>query len=75
MEIKTKFDIGEEVYFMYNDKITSDVIDNIQYSIYVDGSGGLKYRLKKYYNNGNHMYKKENEIFKNKEELVKFLLV
>ena len=70
MTINTKYNIGDIIYFLYENKVINDEIDAIFYSLYKDNSGGLKYRLKNFYK-GNHLEFKENEIFSTKEELIK----
>lgn len=33
MEIKTKFNIGDEVFFMLDNKVTKDIVENIEIGI------------------------------------------
>lgn len=69
MIITTKHNIGDEVWLIRDNKAISDTIDMIEFTLFKDGSGGLKYRLLKFYN-GNWAYYYENELFSTKQELI-----
>ena len=70
MEIKTKFNIGDEVFYLDENKIKTKRIDSIQFDLYKDKSGGLRYRLEGFSKTGHWEYFKENELFSTKEELI-----
>jgi hypothetical protein len=75
MTIKTKFSIGDVVYFMYENKIHSDKIEAIKTSLYSDTSGNIEYIMKNIYNrNYLEITEKENKLFATKDDLYQNLL-
>ena len=72
MTINTKFDIGDECFYMCENKVVCNTISVIRTSLYKDGSGGIYYELSNAYK-GNFPEFKEEDIFKTKEELLKSL--
>lgn len=65
MEIKTKFNIGDVAYFMYNDKIIHRKITSI-YIVINDNESSISYVLQ------GHL-KTESNLFSSKDELIKSL--
>lgn len=70
MEIKTKFDTGDTVYFLYGNKVhTGDVVMINIHKIF-SRSIGIKYRI---HGLSQAVDRAEHELFKTKEELIKSL--
>ena len=72
MNIKTKYDLNQKVWFIRDNKLIENTIDCIEYKIFSDNSGEIRYRMLEFYN-GNWVYYKENELFKTKKELIQSL--
>lgn len=70
MTIETKYNIGDEVFYLDENKVNKKKIEVIEFNLFKDGSGGLKYKLEGYNKEGNWQYLKENELFPTKEELL-----
>jgi hypothetical protein len=82
MEITTKYNIGDEVYFINNNKICKDIIKtiDINYIIYADKEPYQKnyYFFKNIYKNtlgvlGHELMCTDNNIFLKKEDLINSL--
>lgn len=81
MEIKTKYSIGDEVYFIHNNKITHNKISNID--IYIKLSRDKKeillieYTIDLELSTGrlgdNYTTRLESALYSSKEELIKSL--
>lgn len=81
MEIKTKYNIGDEVYFIHNNKITHNKISNID--IYIKLSRDKKeillieYTIDLELSTGrlgdNYATRLESALYSTKEELIKSL--
>ncbi len=71
MEIKTKYDIGQRVFYMDNNKVKEGTIDRI----YIDAQYNAKdNKVKIYYRLfTTAKFYKDNELFPTKEELLKSL--
>lgn len=79
MDISTKFNIGERVFVMHNNRIVETNIDSI-YIIALPQTTPcsniiVKYLVKKFdYDGAEEFEVNEKEIFRNKEDLVQYLL-
>lgn len=72
MEIKTKYDLWQEVFFLHNNKVHSFQIDSISVKAIALGGGEEEIEIS-YKLNGlsNSFY--ESDLFATKEELLKSL--
>jgi hypothetical protein len=79
MDITTKFNIGERVFVMHNNRILETNID----SFYIIGLPQttpcsniiVKYKVKKINYDWHEEFEiNENEVFRNKEDLIQYLL-
>ena len=71
MELKTKFNVKQKVYVLFNDKVDYRRINGIKIIVNDSGEFGIQYRL-----SGLNDYSfrfDENELFTTKEELLKSL--
>lgn len=69
MDIKTKYDLGQSVFFMEDNRVKEDIIDSIHIDVKYLGSkrvGRFCYRI------GDKPYL-ESHLFPTKEELLKSL--
>lgn len=79
MDITTKFNIGERIFVMHNNRIVETNIDSI-YIIALPQTTPcsniiVKYKVKKIdYNWREEFEVNENEVFRNKEDLIQYLL-
>ena len=70
MEVKLKFKVGEEVFFMHNNKVCEGTI--VKTTITIESCTEIKYKIKI----KGTLYDKsllETKIFKSKEDLLKSL--
>ena len=79
MDISTKFSIGEKVFVMHNNRIVETNIDSIYIKAFSQTTPCLnvivKYKVKKFdYDWSEEFEVNENEIFRNKEDLIQYLL-
>lgn len=65
MTISTKYDIGDMVWFMYNNKCQSKKVENIKIDVY--------YMYIQYILDGNDIWLSEKHLYSTKEELLKSL--
>lgn len=79
MDISTKFSICEKVFVMHNNRIVETNIDSI-YIIALPQTTPysnviVKYKVKKFdYDGAEEFEVNENEVFRNKEDLIQYLL-
>ena len=85
MEIKTKFNFGQEVWLLHENKITKEIVDYIE--VHIIGDAGsfreeIKYHLSYDYSDlpfGDSDYKisdvKETRLFASPEELIESLTI
>lgn len=82
MDIKTKYDIGDKVYAMHNNKVISFTIDEIEVIFYSKKPQSVRYCSKERYeeysfstghNESYRWSKYEYDLFPTKEELLKSL--
>ena len=79
MDISTKFNIYEKVFVMHNNRIVETNINSI-YIIALPQTTPcsniiVKYKVKKFdYDRAEEFEVNENEVFRNKEDLVQYLL-
>lgn len=64
MEIVTKFNIGDEIYYMLNNKIDKDIVSNITIIVHGDDSYNIVY---------NRPSLEEGRVFASKIELINTL--
>ena len=79
MDITTKFNIGERIFVMHNNRIVETNIDSIYITALPQttpcSSIIVKYKVKKFnYDWSEEFEVNENEVFRNKEDLVQYLL-
>lgn len=79
MDISTKFNIGERVFVMHNNRIVETNIDSIYITALPQTTPCstiiVKYSVKKFdYDWAEEFEVNENEIFRNKEDLIQYLL-
>lgn len=71
MKVETKFNVGDNVYTMYSNRIALFVVESIQ--VYIgkgDTYPSIKYTLSYFDEKTN---KDENEVFATREGIIKFL--
>jgi hypothetical protein len=67
MTIETKYNIGDEVVYLNDNKIKEGTIRNISILVYIDNEITIQYKT----SNGVYVY--EQDLFPTKEELLKSL--
>jgi hypothetical protein len=67
MKIETKYNIGDEVVYLSDNKIKEGNIRNFSILVYIDGTITIQYKT----SNGVYVY--EQDLFSTKEELLKSL--
>lgn len=72
MEIKTKYDLWQEVFFLHNNKVHSFQIDSISVRVIALGGGEEEIEIS-YKLNGLTNSFDESDLFATKEELLKSL--
>ena len=79
MDITTKFNIGERIFVMHNNRIVETNIDSI-YIIALPQTTPrsniiVKYKVKRFeYDWSEEFEVYENEVFRNKEDLIQYFL-
>ena len=71
MTINTKYNIGDSIYSMYNNKVFLEHITRILTSTIKDHKGNIVIEVRYETNNSRCLY--ENVVFSTKEELLKSL--
>lgn len=79
MDISTKFNIGENIFVMHNNRIVETKIDSLYIIVLPQNTPCsniiIKYKVKKFdYDWCEEFEVNENEIFRNKEDLIQYLL-
>ncbi len=79
MDIKTKFNIGEDIFVMHNNRIVEAEIKSIFIEVFPRttpcSNSIVKYKVKKFeYDWCEEFEVNEDDIFTNKEDLVQYLL-
>ena len=79
MDITTKFNIGERIFVMHNNRIVETNIDSIYIIVLPQTTPCsnviVKYKVKKIdYNWREEFEVNEYEVFRNKEDLIQYLL-
>ena len=79
MDITTKFNIGERIFVMHNNRIVETNIDSIYIIVLPQTTPCsnviVKYKVKKIdYNWREEFEVNEDEVFRNKEDLIQYLL-
>ena len=76
MDIKTKYDLGQSVFYMNNNQVKESVINKILaeviYRIGYKRKGYIEMSVSYYLADSNLLYE-EGKLFPTKEELLKFL--
>ena len=72
MKIVTKFDVGQEVWFLKKNKIVSDIVDHICMRVDKEGITTLHYHFKKR-DGEKATLRTEDYIFTTREELIEQL--
>ena len=72
MDIKTKYDIGQSVFFMDNNKVQEGTIDRIHIEVRYNGGKDNKVRISYSLFTTSKFYE-DKELFPTKEELLKSL--
>ena len=67
MEVKTKFNVGDMVWYIYNNKVSHLDVTAVSISVYSDSDPIIKYTLHYDYELD------ESKLFTTKEELLKSL--
>ena len=79
MDITTKFNIGENIFVMHNNRIVEANIKSIFIEVFPRTTPCsnviVKYEVEKFDYDGCEKFEvNENEIFRNKEDLIQYLL-
>lgn len=79
MDINTKFNIGENIFVMHNNRIVEADIKSIFIEVFPKTTPCsnviVKYKVEKFdYDWCEEFEVNENEIFRNKEDLIQYLL-
>lgn len=79
MDISTKFNIDEKVFVMHKNRIVETNIDSIYIIVLPQTTPCsniiVKYKVKKFdYDLSEEFEVNENEVFRNKEDLIQYLL-
>ena len=76
MDIKTKYDLGQSVFYVNNNQVKESVINKIlaevRYRIGYKRKGYIEMSVSYYLADSNLLYE-EGKLFPKKEELLKFL--
>lgn len=73
MEIKTKFDLWQEVFFLHNNKVQCLQIDSIYIRVIALGGGEKEIEISYQLNGSTTDRFDEKDLFATKEELLKSL--
>lgn len=71
MTVKTKFNIGQKVYGMYEGRIGAFLIERINVSV-IDGDANVRYGFQDQV--GDYVSENESDLFASEQQLVKHLL-
>lgn len=69
MVIKTKYNVGDEVWFLKRNKVVSDVIDHICMKVHNDQTLTMHYHFAKS-TDGKATLRTEDYLFSSREELI-----
>ena len=72
MDIKTKYDLGQSVFFMKDNKVATSAIKQISPDVWYNKDNEMRMRIRYYLFLGDHDYEEDN-LFLTKEELLKSL--
>lgn len=75
MEIKTKFNVCDSVYFLFENKIHSNTIERIVITVNAFGGPTNKGNIIifYYFPNSNSFYRRESDVFASREDLLQSL--
>ena len=72
MDIKTKYDLGQSVFFMKDNKVETSAIKQISIDVWYNGYKEIRMRIQYYLFSADQFYGEE-DLFLTKEELLKSL--
>lgn len=72
MDIKTKYDIGQRVFFMKDDKVETSAIKQISIAVWYNKYKEIRMSIHYYLFSADQFYEEDN-LFLTKEELLKSL--
>ena len=72
MDIKTKYDLGQSVFFMKDNKVEKSAIKQISIDVWYNEYKEIRMRINCYLFSGDKAYEEDN-LFLTKEELLKSL--
>ena len=72
MDIKTKYDLGQSVFFMKDNKVERSAIKQISIDVWYNKDKEIRMRIRYYLFSADQFYEEDN-LFLTKEELLKSL--
>ena len=72
MDIKTKYDLGQSVFFMKDNKVETSAIKQISIDVWYNKDKEIRMRIHYYLFSADQFYEEDN-LFLTKEELLKSL--
>lgn len=72
MDIKTKYDLGQSVFFMKDNKVETSAIKQISIDVWYNKYKEIRMRIHYYLFSADQFYEEDN-LFLTKEELLKSL--
>ena len=72
MDIKTKYDLGQSVFFMKDNKVETSAIKQINIDVWYNKDKEISMRIHYYLFSADQFYKEDN-LFLTKEQLLKSL--
>ena len=72
MDIKTKYDLGQSVFFMKDNKVETSAIKQIRIDVWYNKDNEMRMRIHCYLFSGDQAYEEDN-LFLTKEELIESL--
>ncbi len=72
MDIKTKYDLGQSVFFMKDNKVETSAIKQISIDVWYNKDEEIRMRIHYYLFSADQFYEEDN-LFLTKEELLKSL--
>ena len=72
MDIKTKYDLGQSVFFMKDNKVATSAIKQISIDVWYNKNNEIRMRIHYYLFSVDQFYEEDN-LFLTKEELIESL--
>ena len=72
MDIKTKYDLGQSVFFMKDNKVATSAIKQISIYVWYNKDNEIRMKIDCYLFSGDQAYEEDN-LFLTKEELIESL--